>query len=102
MAKSKNDSKGKPEQKESIMTKLASELEVPSEVLPGVFHMELLENREAVIDGCKGVQEYNDERIILKLNKKTVTFLGLNLELKAFKNERVIISGYIANIGFSD
>ena len=84
------------------MTKLASELEVPLRFCRR-FSYGASENREAVIDGCKGVQEYNDERIILKLNKKTVmTFLGLNLELKAFTNERVIISGYIANIGFSD
>jgi len=101
MAKSRK--KGKDKQpKTSLMTKLATELEVPSEILPGVFRIELQETREATVDGCKGILEYKDERIKLKLSNKTVTFAGLNLEIKTFTNERVIISGYIAGIDFSE
>ena len=56
MAKSRK--KGKDKQpKTSLMTKLATELEVPSEILPGVFRIELQETREATVDGCKGILE---------------------------------------------
>lgn len=100
MTKKKKYKKNK--EQSGVIGKIASEFQVPVSVLPGVYHIEILGNKEAIIDGCKGVLEYEDNSIKLNLNSKSVRFRGMNLELKAYAIEQVIISGIIISIEFSD
>lgn len=61
---------GAPNSGLTTKEKLTQELEIPQAALRGVSHMELSGNREAIVEGCKGVVEYDEGIIRLNLGKK--------------------------------
>lgn len=62
--------------------------------------LEMLGNRELIIDGCKGIVDYGENYI--KLNTGTVMtgVCGDGLLIKSFDNEIAVISGEITEISF--
>lgn len=58
-------------------------------------------NREASVDGCRGVIDYHDDRIKLRITGGSVTFLGSGLCISAFSESSAVISGNLQNIEFS-
>lgn len=81
--------------------KLTQELEIPQAALRGVSHMELSGNREAIVEGCKGVVEYDEGVIRLNLGKNIVRFMGTELSIRTLTLEQAIITGNILSIDFS-
>lgn len=63
-------------------------------------NIELLGNREAIIEGCKGILEYDENTIRLNLGKLSVKFSGIDLCLKCMNTENVIVEGNITSIEF--
>ena len=63
--------------------------------------IEMTGNREAVIDGCKGVVEYAENNIRLSLGEIVMSLSGDNLLIQSFDNDVVIISGQISDIDFT-
>jgi sporulation protein YqfC len=63
--------------------------------------IEMTGNREAVIDGCKGVVEYAENSIRLSLGEIVMSLSGDNLLIQSFDNDVVIISGQISDIDFT-
>ena len=70
--------------------------------LRGVSHMELSGNREAIVEGCKGVVEYDEGIIRLNLGKNIVRFTGTGLSIRTLTLEQAIITGNILSIDFSN
>ncbi|GEM_PF-6158826 len=64
--------------------------------------IELNSNQYAVINNCNGVLEYNSKAITLAGNRKSVTFIGDNLELKNLAPTSAVIAGKILAIEFDD
>ena len=64
--------------------------------------IQLLSNKQALVDGCGGVLEYSSEKIKLDIGKKEVSFLGLNLSMDDFNLYEINIKGDIMSIEFSD
>ena len=62
--------------------------------------MEITSNNEAVIEGCKGILEYDDVMIKLNLGKLNVRFTGENLRIRCMNVDNVIVSGFITSIEF--
>ena len=58
-------------------------------------------NKEAVVDGCKAVSDYGDNRITLKVDGGLVIFDGKNLYLYSFDSGCAIIRGTISNISYN-
>lgn len=87
MAKGKKDAKLK-------------NLTVPSGLFENGAHIELFSNKEAVIDGIKGVLEYTDCYIKLNMGRGTVEFFGTKLELSSLDINGLTISGNISKIEF--
>ena len=69
-------------------------------VLLGGAHIELFSNREAVIDGIRGVLEYSDCYIKLNIGKGTLDFWGNNLEITSLDADGIGICGKINKIEF--
>lgn len=69
---------------------------------PGVagVRIELFSNREAVVDGCKGIVEYYDNLIKLNIGNGTVTFSGKNMHIVSFGAEGTVITGKIDNVEY--
>lgn len=87
-----------PAAKKSLVGAL---LELPQSPTAEASQIELLSNREALVDGCKGVMEYNENFIRLNLGKMTVRFCGRNLQLRGMSEGNVVIEGFIQSIDFT-
>ncbi len=70
-----------------------SELNMPA-------HMEINGNREAVVDGCGGVLEYNDGVVRIVMRGKTVRFTGRGLTIRCLTADSLVVTGYLTGIEF--
>ncbi len=86
----------KNKEKNSIKSKLLSEM------LADEPKIEMLGNREIIIDGCRGVVEYTENLIKLSLGENVLSILGDNLLIKSFDSSIGVISGQISEISFSN
>ena len=64
-------------------------------------HIELEGNRELLIDGCKGIMEYEDRLIKICTDTVIVSITGDELNIRTYTQEQIVISGKIISIEFS-
>ncbi|HHY52729.1 MAG TPA: sporulation protein [Clostridiales bacterium] len=74
--------------------------DIPKSAMPGVMQIELAGNTEAVVSGCTGVLEYDENTIRLSGGKMNVRFTGRNLQIKVLTHDSAIITGFILNVEF--
>lgn len=79
---------------------IASVLSGQTAAIVPQLRVELLENRQAVVDGCKGVLEYSDSCIRLSSDRLILRFSGSGLLLRTFSSSSAIVEGIISNIEF--
>lgn len=75
--------------------KIADDMDLTSEPIPGVPVVELAGNRRVLIERHGGVTEYNPERICVKVSYGQVCICGCGLELTCMTKEQLVISGCI-------
>jgi len=75
--------------------------DIPHSALVGTMHIELSGNTEAVVGGCAGVLEYDENIIRLAGNKMSVKFTGRRLQLKVLTHDSAIIEGFILGLEFT-
>lgn len=63
-------------------------------------YLEFSSNKEVILDGCKGILEYQSEIIRINTNKMVVAFKGRGLNIKCLTASSVVISGYITSVEF--
>ncbi len=63
-------------------------------------HIELCADRHAVVNGCKGILEYNSCRVRLNCGAKVLVFSGCNLCITTLYMEQITVSGKIHQINF--
>ena len=71
-----------------------------TDIFADVPKIEMLGNREMIVDGCKGVVEYDENIIKLSLGEYVLSLSGDNLLINSFDNSVAIISGQICEISF--
>lgn len=81
-------------------SKLRHVLDIPASAVTGLCQMELSGNREAVIEGCTGILEYNDAAIHLATSKMSIRFTGRGLQVKVMTHSSAVIEGWITGIEF--
>lgn len=84
----------------TAIEKLTGMLDIPPSALSGIPQIELAGNREAVIDGCQGILEYDEENIKLTTGKMSIRFTGRGLQIKVLTHDSAVIEGFIRNIEF--
>ncbi len=62
--------------------------------------IEMSGNREMIVDGCKGVVEYDETMIKLSLGDSVISILGDSLVIQSFDSSVAIINGTIIDISF--
>ncbi len=62
--------------------------------------IEMLGNREIIVDGAKGVVEYGENLIKLNTVEYVLSILGDELVIKSFDGSVTVVSGKIAEITF--
>lgn len=80
--------------------KLSRFLEIPAVSFGGEAQIELAGNREAIVDGCQGILEYDENLVKINVGKMAVQFSGRNLCIRSMTQHSVIIEGYIVAIEF--
>ena len=86
---------------ERFAERVGAELDVPSASLPNGVHIEMSGNREAVVDGCRGVVEYNENVIRLNTGKLIVRFTGSGLMIRTLQMNQAIVCGSILSVDFT-
>ena len=80
--------------------KLVQLLDMPPTTMSGMPQLELFGNREAIIDGCQGILEYDENVIRLTTGKMSIKFTGRTLQIKVLTHDSAVVSGFITNIEF--
>jgi len=57
-------------------------------------------NREVIIDGCKGILEYDDTVVRITTGRLSLRFMGRNLSLKCLSDNSAVITGRITSVEF--
>ena len=79
---------------------LSELFDIPRSSMAGEMQIELSGNTEAVIAGCAGILEYDENVIRLAGKKMSVKFTGRRLQLKALTHDSAIIEGFIMSMEF--
>lgn len=75
--------------------------DIASIAVPGVSHIELMGNREAVIDECAGILEYGDSCVRLRAGNIVVKISGSELTIASMNVRQAVVAGNIAALEFS-
>ena len=62
---------------------------------------ELLGNRQAIVDGCRGIIEYSDSCIRLSTDRLILKFTGTGLTIKSLSDSGVIVEGTVLALEYS-
>lgn len=58
-------------------------------------------NRGAVVDGCDGVMDYDEEKVVLRTGRLTVRISGKCLRLTRLTESSAVIQGIISAVEYS-
>ena len=81
--------------------RLGGAMDLPPQMLPGFSHVELWQNRRAVIEGVKGVLSYGESCVQLNIGALVVTFRGADLCIQSYQMEQLTLAGAIAEVHFT-
>lgn len=74
--------------------------QLPLELMSNLPIMEFTGNQQALIEGSKGVLQYEREIVKINTNNIILVFNGRNLSIKSISPTTVILQGYITNVEF--
>lgn len=77
--------------------RIARELEL--ENIAGV-RTEIASNRQITVEGCLGINEYEDTLLRLNLPHGQMLILGSEFEIRSMESSRITISGKIQSLEF--
>lgn len=69
--------------------------------LSGTAQIELCGNREAVVDGCQGILQYEETVIRVSTGRLIVRFTGSDLCIRTMQRNQILICGTIVSVDFS-
>ena len=81
---------------------MGEQMDLPARLLPGFSHIELFQNRQAVVEGVRGVLSYSETQIQLNINAMVLTFKGADLSIQSYQTEQLILTGDIAEVHFTN
>lgn len=62
--------------------------------------LELTGNTECIVEGIKGIPQYNEEKITIDLGKFSVSIFGDGLYINSFTPQGAVIEGAIVSMEF--
>lgn len=72
----------------------------PSDNIGFLPQLTVTGNREAVLEGCRKIKEYDDGRLTFSMGNINVCFCGNNLIIKNYGKDCAVISGEFSDISF--
>lgn len=86
---------------DDVREKWNDSLDTQPVVLSGMAQIELCGNREAVVDGCQGVLQYEDTVIRVSTGRLIVRFTGTDLCIRTMQQNQILICGTIVSVDFT-
>lgn len=86
------------ERRKGIMDRLIEEADLPGELLPGQSVVELAGDRRVLIENHRGVTEYGQGKISVRVRYGLVVVCGCGMELSRMTREQLVITGRIDGI----
>lgn len=83
-----------------IARRMENLLELPTGVLSGSSRMEVTDDRKVVIEGCRGILEYEEDVIRLHISCGVVRFCGQKLCLSGLTEDSALVTGRLLSIEF--
>jgi len=84
-----------------VAAAISAAFEIPPGSLGRGAQISLSSNREATVDGCRGILEYGGELVRINTGSGVVRFRGRGLQIKSLTHTQAVIAGFIINIDFS-
>lgn len=72
---------------------------ISKDITDGV-HTEIFSNKKLIIENCKGIIDYEENYIKLKIKKGFLVLCGTEFVITSFEEEKIIIKGNIVSIEF--
>ena len=66
------------------------------------FHIELAGKQEFTLEGCRGVYEYRNDYIKLRLKNGFTVITGHNFDIINFEGNTITVKGKVLSIEFSE
>jgi len=87
-------------QRDGARVKIARAMDLPAADFEKSAHIEFLGNREVVVEGCRGIIEYDQRIIRLNIGKHSVKFCGTDMYMRNMTDEYAVIVGNIFSMEF--
>lgn len=68
----------------------------------GESHINFIDNKKVIIDGCKSVIDYDENFVTLNLGKKIIYLFGSCFEILDFTDANITIVGKISKVEFGE
>jgi sporulation protein YqfC len=78
---------------------LARENRLEKQLLIGP-RIELVANKQIVVEGCLGVLEYNENYLKLRLSSTALILQGENFDVVSFSDQSILVKGKINSLEF--
>lgn len=85
---------------QELRTRMAEMFDLPTDLVAGLTHMELLGDREFFLEGHGGILAYGDTQIDVSAGAGVVRVCGSGLELRSMTGDEVRIRGKIDAVEF--
>ena len=82
----------------SLWNKLVLAADLRDEPIPGLPLVEIVDNRRVLIENHKGVLEYGDSAVRIRMKYGSLCIQGSNLELARMTKQQLVVVGCIEKV----
>ena len=88
------------ERREDMLARMAELFDLPSDLVAGACHIELLGDRQFFLEGHEGILSYGTEQIDISAGTLVVRVRGRDLQLRSMTDSEVRICGMIEAVEY--
>lgn len=75
-------------------------IQMTSDPFSKLAQINLKGNREMIVDGCYGIEEYSDCLISINIGNSTLKIIGFDFSISDYSESNITVKGIIKNIEF--
>ncbi len=75
-------------------------IQLTSDPFSKLAQINLKGNREMIVDGCYGIEEYSDCLISINIGNSTLKIIGFDFSISDYSESNITVRGIIKNIEF--
>ncbi len=88
------------EKRTALSSRIEQTLDLPTGVLTEAPRMEFAGNQRVLVEGCRSILEYDEDRIRLRTTAGVVRLLGRDLRMNCLNPACAVITGRLLSVEF--